>query len=144
MNGVSDPVPHSTLDHQLTCLQQRLPVVQILDFIAVVLGVRGAGACRTGLCPVNPCKTFGVQLQGFHFGLPREFQNNFPRHNISTAEDGRRVDFWRVQDDLKLFQFIEYHPEAFVVVFERELVFKYCLGFVQISFQSVPVCVPLV
>jgi hypothetical protein len=30
------------------------------------------------------------------------------------------------------------------VVFERELVFKYCLGFVQISFQSVPVCVPLV
>lgn len=93
----------------LTCLQQHLSAVQVLHFVAVVLGVRGAGARRSGLGPVHFCKTLSVKLQGVYPTLPGQLQHHPPGHNIPTAVHRRTVHLRRVEDYVKLFQLVENH-----------------------------------
>lgn len=95
--------------HQLTCLQQHLSPVQVLHLVAVVLCVRGAGACGPGLGPVHFSESFGVELQRVHLALPGELQHYPAGHHVPAAEHRRTVHLRRVEDDVKLFQLVENH-----------------------------------
>lgn len=108
--------PSQRLQSGLTCLQQHLSAVQVLHFVAVVLGVRGAGAGGPGLGPVHFSESLGVELQGVHPTLLGQFHHHPAGHHVPAAEHGRTVHLRGVEDYFKVFQLVKDHFRGFVQV----------------------------
>lgn len=92
--------PSNWMTDWLTCLQKHFSPIQVLHFIAVILGISCAWSSASRFCPMHFRKTFSMQLQWLDFGLSTELQDNFPRDDITAAEHGWRVDLGRVENDV--------------------------------------------
>lgn len=134
-----DHHPSPGLQSGLTCLQQHLSAVQVLHLVAVVLGVRGAGAGGPGLGPVYFGETFGVELQGLHLTLPGQLQHHPAGHHVPAAEHRRAVHLRRVEDDVQLFQLVENHFWTLCKCFKKYFLSSSSFKYSEVGLRTVAV-----